>query len=139
MKSRWILSLVLALVLMPVLASAGDPFLIAVASDNQEATSLVGTFAARSRYYLLFSQTLELVQVVQNPFLSEGEGAAPLVVDYLAQKGVGVIVAGRFGPPMIQAMNRKDMRYIQYSGVAREAVQRVINFLRPPEEKRGGQ
>jgi predicted Fe-Mo cluster-binding NifX family protein len=139
MKSRWSLSLGLALVLMPVLVSAADPLLIAVASDNQEATSLVGNFAARSRYYLLFSQTLELVQVVQNPFLSEEERAAPLIVDYLAQKGVGVIVAGRFGPPMIKAMNRKEMRYIQYSGVAREAVQRVINFLRPPEGKTGGQ
>ncbi len=29
--------------------------------------------------------------------------------------------------------------FIQYSGVAREAVQRVINFLRPPEDKTGGQ
>ena len=139
MKSRWSLSLGLALVLMPVLVSAADPFLIAVASDDQEATSLVGNFAARSRYYLLFSQTLELVQVVQNPFLSEEEKIGPLIVDYLAQKGVGVIVAGRFGPPMIQAMNKKEMRYIQYSGVAREAVQRAINFLRPPEEKRGGE
>jgi predicted Fe-Mo cluster-binding NifX family protein len=138
MKSRWILRLVLALVLMPVPSSAADPFLIAVASDSQEATSLVGNFAARSRYYLLFSGR-DFVQALNNPFLPGGPDAARLVVDYLAQKGVGVIVAGRFGPPMIQAMNRKGMKYIQFSGVAQEAAQRVVNFLRPPEDKTGGQ
>lgn len=138
MKIRRSLSLVLALVLMPVLANAVDPFLIAVASESQEATSLVGSFAARSRYYLLFSGR-DFVQALSNPFLPGGPGAGPLVVDYLAQKGVGIIVAGRFGPPMIQAMNRRGMKYIQYSGVAQEAAQRVFNFLRPPEDKKGGQ
>jgi len=141
MKSRWILSLVLALILMPVLASAADPFLIAVASDTQEATSLVSSFAARSRYYLLFSQTLELVQVVQDPFLDKGFGAAPLVVDYLAQKRVGVVVAGRIAPYMIEAMNRRGMKYFLFSGTAQAAAERVVNFLRPStkDEKTGTQ
>ena len=123
----------LALLLMPSLESRAEPFLIAVASEDVEATSLVSTFAARSRYYLLFSGT-DFVQVVNNPFLPKAGEAAPLVVDYLAQKGVGVLVAGRFGPIMVEAMNKRGMKYIQFSGAAQEAAERVVNFLRPSKK-----
>jgi len=136
MKNRWSLNLALAalaLLLMPSLVKGGEPLLIAVASDDVEATSLVSNFAARCQYYLLFSGT-DFVQVLSNPFLQKGPGAAPLVVDYLAQKGVGVVVAGRFGPLMIEAMNRRGMKYFQFSGVAQDAAERVANFFRPPKK-----
>ncbi len=87
-------------------------------------------FAARSRYYLLFDETLELVEVLNNPFLDRGGRAAPQVVGYLEQKGVGAIVAGRFGPVMIEAMQKKGVKYFQYSGVAQEAAKRVVNSFR---------
>ena len=103
--------------------------LIAVASDDVEATSIVGQYPAFSRYYLLFSG-LNMVQVLNNPFLDKGVGAGPLVVDYLTQKGVAILVAGGFGPPMIEAMKRKGMRYFQFSGVAQDAVERAVNYLK---------
>ena len=82
-----------------------------------------------------------MVQVVRNPFLEMGRGAAPFVVDYLAQKGVGIIVAGRFGPLMIQAMNRRGMKYIQFSDVAQDAAEWVGIFFTPPnkDKKKGPQ
>jgi|GEM_PF-6103131 len=128
--------MVLAVLLVPCLTSGAEPLLIAVASDDVEATSIVGNFAAHSPYYLLFSG-ITMVQVLRNPFLDKGPGAGPLVVDYLAQKGVAILVAGRFGPPMIEAMNRKGMRYFLYSGVAQEAVERVVKYLKPAEKKGG--
>jgi predicted Fe-Mo cluster-binding NifX family protein len=108
-----------------------------VASDDPESTSLVSNFAAFSQYYLLFS-ALNMVQVLRNPFLDKGPGAGPLVVEYLAEKGVGTLIAGRFGPPMIDAMDRKGMRYFQYSGVAQDAVERAVNYLKPAEKGGGG-
>ena len=121
----------LALLLLPSLGMGGEPFLVAVASDGREATSLVSDFAGRSRYYLLFSGT-DFVQAVQNPFLDKGPGAGPDVVDYLAQKGVGLLVAGRFGRFMIEAMDKKGMKYMLFSGVAQKAAEQIPNFLRPP-------
>jgi len=111
-----------------------------VASDEVEATSLVSNFAARSQYYLLFSGT-NFVQVLNNPFLPRGRDSAPFIVDYLAQKGVGVVVAGRFGPYMIETMIKKRMKYIRFSGTAQAAAEQVPNFLRPPkkDEKMGTQ
>jgi predicted Fe-Mo cluster-binding NifX family protein len=131
----------LALLITPFLVEGKEPLLIAVASNDKEATSLVSEFAARCPYYLLFDETLQMVQVVNNPFLPLGRRGAPQVVDYLAQKGVGAIVAGRFGPYMIEAMNRRNMKYFQFSGIAQEAVERVVNFLHPPKkgEKKGTQ
>jgi hypothetical protein len=38
---------------------------------------------------------------------------------------------------MIEAMNRKGMRYFLYSGVAQEAVERVVKYLKPAEKKGG--
>jgi predicted Fe-Mo cluster-binding NifX family protein len=138
MKNKWKLNsalAALALLFVISLARGAEPLLIAVAADEKEATSLVSGFAARSQYYLLFDETSQLVQVVNNPFLAKGRGAAPLVVDYLARKGVGVVVAGRFGPLMIDAMNAKGVKYVTYSGVAQNAAERVINLFqsRPPK------
>jgi hypothetical protein len=47
----------LALLLVPSMAGGAEPFLIAVASDGQQATSPVSNFAARCQHYLLFSGT----------------------------------------------------------------------------------
>jgi predicted Fe-Mo cluster-binding NifX family protein len=138
---KWSLNLaVWALLLLPSLASGAESLLIAVASDDVEATSLVSNTAGRSRYYLLFSGT-DFVQVLNNPFLAKGPGATPSLVEYLAQKGVGVVIAGGFGPLMIEAMDQKRMKYIIFSGIAQEAAERVVDFLRLPkkDEKKGRQ
>jgi hypothetical protein len=37
---------------------------------------------------------------------------------------------------MIEAMNMKGMKYIQFSGVAQDAAEQVVNFLRPPQKDR---
>ena len=143
MKSTKSLNLALAalaLLLLPSLAKGAEPRLIAVASDDVEATSLVSNTAGRSRYYLLFSGT-DFVQVLDNPFLAKGPGATPALVEYLAQKGVGVVIAGGFGPLMIEAMGQKGMKYIIFSGTAQQAAERVVDFLRSPkkDEKKGMQ
>jgi predicted Fe-Mo cluster-binding NifX family protein len=141
MKKRSLNLALLFLLLLLSPASGAEPLLVAVASDDVEATSLVSQTAGRSRYYLLFSGT-DFVQVLENPFLAKGPGATPSLVEYLAQRGVGVVVAGGFGPLMIEAMEQKGMKYIIFSGIAQEAAERVVNFSRAPkkkDEKRGTQ
>jgi predicted Fe-Mo cluster-binding NifX family protein len=123
--------IILAVLSVPCVSFEGygaEPLLIAVACDDPQATatSLVGVFAARSRHYLIFSG-ITMVEVLLNPFLEKGPEAGPLVVDYLSQRGVDVLIAGMFGPRMIDAMNEKGMKYFQYSGVAQDAVERVVS------------
>ena len=44
------------------------------------------------------------------------------------------MIAGGFGPLMIEAMDQKGMKYIIFSGIAQEAAERVVDFLRPPKK-----
>ncbi len=134
MRNPWRLILLLAtLFFVPFPAQGAEPILIAIASDDVEATSLVSYSAGRSRYYLLFSGT-DFVQTLDNPFLAEGPGVAQLLVEYLAQKGVGVIIAGGFDPLMIGTMDNKGIKYIIFSGIAQVAAERVIKLF-PPQKK----
>jgi predicted Fe-Mo cluster-binding NifX family protein len=138
---KWLLNLaILALLLAPFPAIGAEPLLVAVASDSVEATSLVSKTGGRSRYFLIFSGT-DFVQVLDNPFLAKGPGATPSMVEYLAQKGVGVVVAGGFGPLMVEAMEQRGMKYMIFSGIAQEAAERVVDFLRrsKKDEKKGTQ
>ncbi len=135
-RMLWICAVLPALLLLP-LANGAEPLLTAVASDGVESTSIVSNLAARSQYYLLFSG-INMVEVLRNPFLDKGPGAGPLVVDYLASKGVGILVAGGFGPPMLEALNRRGMKHFLCSGVAQEAAERTAAYLKPKENSGGG-
>ena len=99
-----------------------------------ESTSIVSDFAGPKRYYLLFSG-IRWSRCSGIPSWTRAPAAGPLVVDYLAEKGVGILVAGRFGPPMVEAMNRRGMKYFLYSGIVQEAAERD-EYLKPG--KKGG-
>lgn len=130
---RWSAAAGLWALLLALSGDAGERLLVAVASEDREATSLVSDFAGRSRYYLLFSGT-DFVQVLENPFLDRGPGAGPDVVEYLAQKGVGLLIAGRFGPLMTEALGRSGMKYFRFSGPAQEAVARAGGSIGSPRK-----
>jgi predicted Fe-Mo cluster-binding NifX family protein len=99
--------------------------IIAVASDGNNASSLISNAAERSPYYMIFADTGELLDVIDNPY-SEGRGdVPPAVLSLLAQSKVDVIVAARFSPAMLAAMKARGIRYVQFEGVAKDAVDRM--------------
>jgi predicted Fe-Mo cluster-binding NifX family protein len=103
--------------------------IIAVASDGNDATSLISNASERSPYYLIFADTGELLNVLDNPYKDKQGDIAPGVLSLLAQSRVAVIVAARFSPAMIAAMKACGIRYVRFEGVAKDAVDRV--GLRP--------
>jgi predicted Fe-Mo cluster-binding NifX family protein len=98
--------------------------IIAVASDGNNATSLISSSAERSPYYLIFADTGELLDVLDNPYNDKQGDIAPAVLSLLAQNRVDVVVAARFSPAMIAAMKTRGIRYIRFEGVAKDAVDR---------------
>lgn len=101
--------------------------LIAVASDGNNATSLVSEDAGRCRCYLIFAGTGELLEVLDNPYSGSPYRQGPALVDFLAEKGVTVILAESFGVPMIEAMKARGITYGQLRGIAREGVRRLVD------------
>ena len=104
-----------------------DVVKIAVASNNKNTTSNVGAMAGRSPYYLIFDSTGKLIEVIENPYKDARGGAGPSTANFLAEKGVTIVIAETFGGKMINAMKSKGMTHFEFKGIANDAVKKVLN------------
>ncbi|HHO47981.1 MAG TPA: hypothetical protein ENN06_05960 [Desulfobacteraceae bacterium] len=100
--------------------AAGEPF-IAVAAEGETAESSVSTQSARVPYFLFFDDQGVLAEAVVNPFREVQRGAGPQVADFLAAKGIRIIIAGEFGPRMIGALQSREMEFRTAVGSAADA------------------
>ena len=99
---------------------------IAVASNNKNTTSNVAAIAGRSPYYLIFDSTGKLAEVIENPYKDSRGGAGPSTANFLAEKGVTIVIAETFGGKMINAMKSKGMTHFEFKGIANDAVKKVL-------------
>lgn len=99
--------------------------IIAVASDGDNAVSLISRSAERSPNFLIFADTGELLDVFHNPYSGEQGDVAQNVISFLRLNRVDLIVAARFSPEMIEAMKAWGLSYMRFEGVAQDAVDRA--------------
>ncbi len=127
MKKMSFLSLTM-LFLVSTVTYAGQEVVvkIAVASNNKNTTSNVGAIAGRSPYYLIFDSTGILAEVINNPYKVSRGGAGPSTANFLAEKGVTIVIAETFGGKMINAIKSKGMTYFEFKGIANDAVKKVL-------------
>jgi len=85
---------------------------IAVASTGKDKNSNISKVAGRAPHYLIFDESGEILETISNPFSTGGGGAGYGVAKMLADKDVNTIVAGEFGPNMIEAMNERNLTYL---------------------------
>jgi len=104
----------------------GDMIKIAVASDGRTVSSAVSSVAARSSNFLIFDGSGKFVEAISNPHKEIRRRAGPVVVNFLAQKGVRVILAQSFGKKMVDAMKVGDIVYFEYKGKADDAVRKYL-------------
>lgn len=105
---------------------AGEPSLIAVAADARELTASVSEVAARCRYFLLFDEQGALVDTIENPYLNASGGAGGQAAEFLAARNVELVVAGKFGRNMLDAMREKAMSSLMFKGSTAEAVKTAL-------------
>ena len=129
MKRIILFSLIITF-LVPVLTHAAemDTKRIAVASEEKTLTAPVSEQAARCSYYLIFNSAGKYVEVINNPYKDARGGAGPSAANFLAQKGVTLVVAETFGNKMIAAMETKNIKYFEIKGNADEAVKKVLKL-----------
>jgi predicted Fe-Mo cluster-binding NifX family protein len=94
---------------------------IAVAAEGQTASALVGGQPARSPYFLFFDEKGKMIEAVANP-ARDGRAAA----DFLAGKGVTVVVAGAYGPIIGDIMKNKGIKIVTFKGTVEEAVKNIL-------------
>lgn len=81
---------------------------IAVASEGKDLDSKVSMVSGRAPFYLIFEDGT-LADTVKNPFAVGGGGAGWGVAKMLHDKGVELVVSGKFGENMMTAMKDKGM------------------------------
>jgi len=118
---------VLFLLLVMAYAAQKDAAKIAVASNSKDATSSISNKAGKCPYYLIFDSTGELIEVVENPYKNAQRKAGQQTADFLADKGVTIVIAGNFGDKMIEVMRSNRTDYFKLQGIVHDAVKKVLS------------
>jgi predicted Fe-Mo cluster-binding NifX family protein len=103
---------------------------IAVAAIHKEETSEVSPRSGRSKFYLIFNENGELLEVLSNPFSRGGGGAGFGVAKMLADKGVTIVIGAAFGGHMEEILKARGLRYYEMSGTVKEGLMRLIPGLK---------
>lgn len=129
MKRMVFISLAI-LLLCPVMVNATEleKMKIAVAASSKTAKASVSNMAAKCPYYLIFNNKGELIEVIDNPYRDASGGAGPSAANFLAQRGVTIVIAGNFGSKMINTLKNKGITHFEFKGRVDDAVKRVLQL-----------
>ena len=122
-------STLIVLSLVPAMAYAAqkDEAKIAVASNSKDITSSISNKAGKCPYYLIFNSKGELIDAISNPYKDAQSGAGQQTANFLAKKGVTLIVAETFGDKMIEAMRSNSTDYLKLQGIVHDAIKTVLS------------
>jgi predicted Fe-Mo cluster-binding NifX family protein len=104
---------------------AGKGDIIAVAANGETRADSVSAQAGGAAFFLIFNKTGELIEKLANSE-KNAENPGIAVVDFLAGKGVTVVVAEGFGPKIIESMKNKAIRVVAFKGSVHEALKKVL-------------
>ena len=110
-----------------VLAQPNRSDMIAVAASDKTVSASVSSQAGRSPYFLLFDKQGIFVEAANNSYKDAGN-AGNSTLDFLASKGIKVLVAESFGPKIVEVMKDKGIRPVELKGNARDAVKKALEL-----------
>ncbi len=108
-------------------AQQGSSPIITVAANGNIVSAAVGDQPGPSPIFLFFDKQGAFVGAVNNPYKDTGS-PGPVVLDFLASKGIKVLVAGWFGPQIVQVMKSKGMRPVEFKGNAKDALKKALEL-----------
>jgi len=127
-KTLFLILVILSVAPVAAYAAGKDTAKIAVASNGKDVEASISNKAGKCPYYLIFDGTGELIETVDNPYKDAQSGAGAQTADFLADKGVTVVIAETFGGKMIEAMKINSTDYLQLQGAVLDAVKTVLNL-----------
>jgi len=95
---------------------------IAVAADGPEDTAEVDGHAARAPYFLICDGPDDVVELLENPFDQHQRAMGLRVADFLATKGVELVVARHFGEQFERSLSQNGIQCRTAAGAVRDAV-----------------
>ena len=117
--------MLIVLFLVSGFACSGQKEKIAVSANGETVAAPVSRQAGLSPFFLLFDEKGKLIEAIENPY-KEGGSAGISIVDFLASKGVTIVVAEGFGDRIVEVMKSKGIRAVAFKGSVEEAVKKVL-------------
>jgi predicted Fe-Mo cluster-binding NifX family protein len=125
MKKGISLVVVLVMLVVAMLAFAGEKAKIAVAANDKTPSAAVSKQAGLAPFFLFFDGKGKMTEAIENPY-KDKEGAGKSVAELLGNKGVTVVVAEEFGTQIVEVMKRKGIKAVSFKGSVEEAVKKVL-------------
>ncbi len=123
-----IMIVLITLVLMFPPCSVGEEdVIIAVASEGKTLKDSVSQVAARCPHFLFIDGTGKLLEAVDNPYADTRGGAGVSAANFLAERNVTIVIAGRFGDRMRNALETKEIAYFESQGIVEEVIKKVLD------------
>jgi predicted Fe-Mo cluster-binding NifX family protein len=94
----------------------------AVASIGPAKESRVSDQAARAPFYLLFDDSGNILETLQNPVSAATGRAAPQAVGFLAGRDIHALLAERFGQKMLRELDSIHVDAVEASGSVESAI-----------------
>lgn len=105
---------------------AGEKVRIAIGAEGDSPSAQVSRVGAKSPYFLVFDETGEFLKALENPYRDARRGAGRDIGPFLADKGINFVVAEDFGENMIQGMEIRGIKYMEFQGGVLEALNKVL-------------
>jgi len=117
--------MIVILMLAAVCAIAAEKPKIAVAANDKSPQATISGQAGTASFFLFFDSKGKFLEAAENPYKGK-EGAGKSVAEYLAGKGVSVVIAEGFGSTIVDVMRGKGINAVASKGSAEEAVKKVL-------------
>jgi predicted Fe-Mo cluster-binding NifX family protein len=103
---------------------------IAVASDMDGLDAEVSFFGGRAPYYLIVDERGELLDSFRNPYEAADRHAGHELSQLLIDENVDAVIAGLFGPAMIDNLSRAGVKCVVKQGSIRDALREFLLLSR---------
>lgn len=113
------------LMLVVFCAGAKAEFLIAVAADGQNTSGQISQVAGRAPYFQIYNAKGGLLETVSNPYCTSDRGAGSKTANFLAEKEISLVIAGRFGRNMTTALDLIKIKHVEQKGNIIDGVGKV--------------
>ncbi len=123
---RIVIVLIMVVLMFPPCSVGEEDVIIAVASDGKTLKDSVSQVAARCPYFLFIDGTGKLLEAVDNPYKDTRGSAGVSTANFLAERNVTIVIAGRFGNKMRNVLETKEISYFESQGIVEEVIKKVL-------------
>ncbi len=101
---------------------------IAIASNENHVKSIIDQHFGRCDWFCLYDTTTEETKFIENPVRHHQEKAGCDAADLLMEKGISMVIAGRFGSKVVEVFRSKNIQMIIPEN--QQTINDIINQLK---------